>query len=219
MNSGAELAEVYRRRFEPSREYRAEVWEVLIDHYFSRCIPSDATVLDLGCGYGEFINNIRCGKKFAIDLNPDSAGALDPQVAFLQQDCATRWNLPDDCLDVVFTSNFFEHLPTKEALAQTLTQAHRCLRVGGKLIAMGPNIHVIPHKYWDFWDHFLPLSHLSLAEALRLSHFQPREILARFLPFTLVDVPRYPLFFLKLYLRMPIAFRLFGEQFLVTASK
>lgn len=72
---------------------------------------------------------------------------------------------------------------------------------------------------WDFWDHHVPLSHLSLAEAMRLQQLRPLHVLDRFLPFTLVDAPRYPLFFLRLYLRMPFAFRLFGEQFLIIALK
>ena len=33
-------------------------------------LPDQPYVLDLGCGYGEFINNVSCTKKFAMDLNP-----------------------------------------------------------------------------------------------------------------------------------------------------
>jgi hypothetical protein len=32
--------------------------------------------LDLGCGYGEFVNNIRCGMKFAMDMNPGARAHL-----------------------------------------------------------------------------------------------------------------------------------------------
>ncbi len=71
------------------------------------------TVLDLGCGYGEFINTIRCRNKYAMDLNPDAPRFLSQDITFLHQDCSRRWQLPDASLDVVFTSNFFEHLPDK----------------------------------------------------------------------------------------------------------
>ena len=79
-----------------------------------------------------------------MDLNPSTKQYLDNSVTLLEQDCSTRWNLPDQDLDVVFTSNFFEHLPDKESLNRTLHQAHRCLRDGGRLIAMGPNIKYLP---------------------------------------------------------------------------
>ncbi len=58
----------------------------------------------------------------------------------------------DDSLNVVFTSNFFEHLHTKRELRETLMQARRCLRPGGGIIALGPNIRYLPGKYWDFYD-------------------------------------------------------------------
>ena len=48
-------------------------------------------VLDLGCGYGEFINQVRARRKIAMDLNPDAPSHLAPGVEFLHQDCSVRW--------------------------------------------------------------------------------------------------------------------------------
>jgi hypothetical protein len=62
----------------------------------------------------------------------------------------------------VFTGNLFEHLPGKTHLGHTLRAAFRCLRKGGRLIAMGPNIKFVPGAYWDFYDHHLALTKLSL---------------------------------------------------------
>ena len=53
--------------------------------------PRDATVLDLGCGYGEFINNIENSERHGMDLNPDSIDYLDKTVVFHEQDCSTPW--------------------------------------------------------------------------------------------------------------------------------
>ena len=39
--------------------------------------------------------------------------------------------IADGSVDVVFTSNFFEHLPNKVALVQTLAECHRILRDRG----------------------------------------------------------------------------------------
>src|SRR5262245_50091213 len=95
-NGSDELERIYRQRFGAYREYRQRVWKTLVDQFFSRYVPADATVLDLGCGRGEFINSIPCRKKFAIDINPDTRQFLDPDVTLLEQDASQRWNLDDD---------------------------------------------------------------------------------------------------------------------------
>jgi predicted SAM-dependent methyltransferase len=71
------------------------------------------------------------GAKFAMDLNPDSENHAVPEVTLLRQDCSATWRLPDESLDVVFSSNFFEHLPSKEALESTFFEAYRTLKPGG----------------------------------------------------------------------------------------
>ena len=213
-----ELELIYGRRFAGWQEYRNRVWQVLIGSFFQKFIAPDASVLDLGCGYGEFINNVRCATKYGMDLNPTSARMLAPGIQFLRQDCSAPWPLADNALDVVFTSNFFEHLPDKQTLGATLTQAHRCLKPGGRLIAMGPNIKFVPGAYWDFWDHYLPLTELSLSEGLRQAGFDVVVCHPRFLPYTMVNAPEYPLIFLRIYLILPVLWRLLGRQFLVIAS-
>jgi SAM-dependent methyltransferase len=213
-----ELETIYSQRFEGRQEYRNRVWQVLIDSFFRKFVAPDSVVLDLGCGYGEFINQIRCRTKYGMDLNPATARLLGEDVHFLQQDCSTQWPLPENSLDVVFTSNFFEHLPNKQTLGSTLEQAHRCLKPGGKLIAMGPNIRCVPGAYWDFWDHFLELTELSLSEGMQNRGFEIELCRARFLPYTMVNAPQYPLLFLRVYLALPILWSLAGKQFLVIGA-
>ena len=160
------LVEIYSRRFDAHVAYRNAVWKVLTEKFFPRYIDPRATILDLGCGYGEFINNIRCARKYGMDLNPNAQRYLAPEIEFLRQDCSHRWELPDESLDVVATSNFLEHLPSRQAIADTLAQAKRCLRSGGRLIAMGPNGKYVGGAYWDFWDHNVALTERSMVEIL-----------------------------------------------------
>src|ERR1043165_5219610 len=127
-----------------------------------------------------------------MDLNPASAQHLASGVNLLRQDCSDQWQLPDESLDTVFTSNFFEHLPDKAALGRTLQQVRRCLKTGGKLIAMGPNIKYLPGAYWDFWDHYLPLTETSLGEGLSTNGFVVEQSHPRFLPYTMVNSRQYP---------------------------
>jgi SAM-dependent methyltransferase len=214
-----DLVRIYRRRFSETAAYRWKVWSVLTQSYFSRWVDATAPVLDLGCGYGEFINQIAASQKLAMDMNPDVPQYLNGDVQFLQQDCSKAWPLPTAALGTVFTSNFFEHLPNKECLSRTLAEAFRCIRPGGKLIAMGPNIKYLPGRYWDFYDHHTILTETSLGEALDISGFRLILVVPRFLPYTIVNVRQYPLWMVRAYLKVPIAWRFLGRQFLLIAER
>lgn len=220
-NSPEELKAIYDRRFSADRsDYRQALWKVLVEEYFQALVPADATVLDLGCGYGEFSNHVKAKSRYAMDLNPRAPEWLDPSVKFLFQDCAAPWPIPDNSLDVIFTSNFFEHLPDKLALQRILKEARRCLKPDtGRLIALGPNIKYLSGEYWDFWDHFLCLTEMSLAEAMVTNGLSLERVVARFLPYTTINKPSYPMALVKLYLRLPMFWPLFGRQFLVVGSK
>lgn len=217
--TSADLAQIYQSRFRGSTEYRLSVWRALIRRFLSPWIPQDGKILDLGAGHGEFINQVPAKKKWAMDLNPDTAGHLNQAVHFLHQDCSQLWPLPESSLDLVFTSNFFEHLPDKECLQRTLQQAIRALRPGGHLVALGPNIRLVPGAYWDFWDHYLPLTERSLAEGGNLVGFDVERSLPATLPYSMSQGFQPPLWAVRIYLAMPILWRFWGKQFLVVLRK
>src|ERR1035437_697452 len=146
---GSELKRIYNIRFAGRTEYRTQVWKVLAP-FFGRYFNSTGTVLDLGAGCGEFINNSAARVKYAMDLNPDIQQRAAKNVTILLQDCSEPWPLPDESLDAVFTSNFLEHLPNKAAIMSVLANAYRCLKPGGRFVAVGPNIKYLAGAYWDF---------------------------------------------------------------------
>jgi SAM-dependent methyltransferase len=214
-----ELSTIYRQRFSGQEKYRQAVWNVLTAWFEKNCLNGAQTVLDLGCGYGEFINTVKASTRYAMDLNPDAAARLDPAITFLQQDCSAEWQVPENSLDAVFTSNFFEHLPNKECLRKTLGEAWRCLRPGGRLIAMGPNINLLHGVYWDFYDHHVALTEKSLAEAMQTIGFGVLREDRAFLPYTMSEGFQPPVVFMQWYLSLPFAWRFFGKQFLVVGQK
>jgi SAM-dependent methyltransferase len=215
---GPELQRIYRARFEGKTEYRTKVWRTLAC-YFGRYFPSTGAVLDLGSGYCEFINNATAGARYEMDLNPDVHERAAKGVTVFEQDCSQPWPLGEGELDAVFTSNFLEHLPSKAAVSAALSNAYRCLRPGGRFIALGPNIKYAGGAYWDFFDHYVELTELSMAEALSNCGFDIEKQVARFLPYTMSHGRQYPVYLLRLYLATPAVWPIFGKQFLVVGRK
>jgi len=127
--------------------------------------------------------------------------------------------LVDSSIDVIFVSNFFEHLQNKEAFLSTLSECNRVLKSGGVLLILQPNIRFAYREYWDFIDHVLPLSDKSLAEALILKGFSIKKMIPRFLPYSTKSGLPVNSFLVKWYLRLPFAWRIFGKQCFVVASK
>lgn len=212
-----ELQRAYTLRFATREAYRNNVWRVLVGDFFQKFLPANATVLDLGCGWGEFINHVHAGRKLGMDLNPDARGRLAADVEFLEQDCSERWPLRDGELDCVFTSNFFEHLRSKDDLRRTLAEVRRCLRPGGRLLCLGPNVKYLAGQYWDFWDHHLPLTEESLGEVLEVLGFEVERCVPRFLPYVMVRRRPVPMPLVRLFLRLPWLWWTIGKQFFVIA--
>jgi SAM-dependent methyltransferase len=215
-----EVQRIYRKRF-PTEELAAKrrVWEVIVKHYFNRWIKTSDTVLDLGCGYGEFLNYVHAAERIGVDLNPDSPSHLDRGVKFFQKSVCDLSFIADNSIDLVFTSNLMEHLPGKREVEQMAREARRVLRPGGCFVMLGPNIRFLPGKYWDFWDHVVPISDRSLEEMLINQEFEIVDLHPRFLPYTTRSwVPKHPAL-IRAYLNFPPVWQIMGRQFLVRARK
>jgi len=218
---GEELSRLYAARFDDSDlRFKAAMWEVLCQDWFQRWVPTDATVLDLGAGSCEFTNAIRAARRIAVDVNPDTKAFAGPGVEVHDRLITDVTEVGDGEVDVVFSSNVLEHMPDKQTVLAALREANRVLRPGGTLIVLMPNIRYLPGRYWDYFDHHTPLTHLSLAEAFELAGFGVTRSIPRFLPYTVkgrADVRMLPL--LRLYLRLPVVWPLLGRQMLLIGSK
>ena len=214
------LSDIYSTRFgEAVHAQRSQLWQTLCRYWFQRYIPANATVLDLAAGYCEFINNIQCTHKIAVDLNADVERHADPDVRVIRAWSHDMREVAEASVDIVFVSNFFEHLPSKQAFLDTLTEIRRVLKIGGKLLILQPNIRFLNGEYWDFIDHYLPLTDRTLVEALELVKMHVDEVRPRFLPYTTRSrIPQTP-FLVRTYLALPPAHRFLGKQAWVVASK
>lgn len=202
---------IYQRRFADMLAFRRRMWDVLCREFFQQYVPTDATVVEIGAGYCEFINQIRAGQKIAVDLNPDTRVHAGPDVTVITSSTARVEALADRTTDIVFASNFLEHLSREDILA-TLHEVHRLLKPGGRFLILQPNIRYCKEDYWQFFDHITPLCERSLTEALETTGFEVVYCLGRFLPFTTQGRLPNSIGLLKLYLKLRPAWRIFGQQ-------
>lgn len=215
------LALLYSKRFDAeARRWKSQVWGVLWRRVFSRWVDPGASLLDLGAGYCEFINHAVARRRFAVDLNPETAALAAQGVTVKASGAENLDFLQAGEIDVVFSSNFLEHLPSKEAVSDVLAEAKRVLKPGGTLMLMGPNIRYLADRYWDYYDHHVPLSHASVCEALELHGFELRHVEPRFLPYTVKQSRLRATFLVEAYLWLrPLSSALLGRQFFVVATK
>jgi SAM-dependent methyltransferase len=216
---GDDLDSVYRLRFgEGEASGKLELWTPIVD-FLSRWIPPDGAVLDVACDRGYFIRNVTARERWATDIR-DLGGAFDASVRFVQVDGLELSSaLPVDHFDVVFMSNYLEHLSSSDAVVRQLDQARRVLKPGGRLIVLQPNIRFVGGAYWDFLDHKVALTDRSLAEAAEVAGFRIERMIPRFLPYTTKSrLPQHPRL-VRAYLRFPLAWRLLGKQALLIARR
>ncbi|HEY6104333.1 MAG TPA: class I SAM-dependent methyltransferase [Anaeromyxobacteraceae bacterium] len=212
---------LYANRFDARDEaFKARVWAILWRRVFSRWIGAQDVLLDVGGGYCELANAARARRRIVVDLNPQAPRYAGPGVEVHHASAEEMGFLGDAEVDVVFSSNFFEHLPDKPSLTRVLGEIRRVLRPGGRLLAVGPNVRLMPGSYWDWYDHHLPLSDRSLAEALLMCGFNLERVDPRFLPATTRSrLPRWP-WLVEAWLALrPFSSLLTGRQFLVMARR
>lgn len=212
---------LYENRFAGvSQHQRAALWEVLCRRVLQAYVQPGDTVVDLGAGFCEFINHIVCEHKVAIDANPAVRSHAGSEVDVVVGDVPkTLKRVHDAAVNVVFCSNFFEHLPNKDTVLEVLRDIQRILVPGGRLLVIQPNIRFAYREYWDFFDHHVALSDRSFAEALEVVGFQIDVLRPRYLPYTTKSRLPKAGWLLSLYLSLPPAQWLLGKQMFVVAKK
>ena len=213
-----DVASLYERRFAHDLRFRDQMWQILCRDFFQPYVAADCSILELGAGYCEFINNIKAKKKIAVDLNPDIKDYAGHDVQVVVSRTSQMDALADGSADVAFASNFFEHLDREEILA-TIRETRRVLKKGGKFIVLQPNIRFCAKDYWMFFDHVTPIDDRALAEALETNGFHVLEAIPRFLPFTTKSRLPKSAFLVRAYLRLRPAWALFGQQSLVVSER
>lgn len=213
-----DVESIYKRRFSPDIEFRQNMWDLLCRDFFQKYIPEDSVILEIGAGYCEFINHICAKKKIAIDMNPDVKTFANSDVETIISGSEKMDSLADGSVNLVFASNFFEHL-TRDSIVATIREVNRVLSPNGQFIILQPNIRFCSKDYWMFFDHITPIDDRALVEVLEVNQFDTLLNIPRFLPYTTKSALPKSLFLIKMYLKIRFAWNFFGQQALVITRK
>lgn len=213
------LENVYRRRFDDAEAAQKHALWRAIGRHLQRYVDEDSTVLDLACDRGYFIENITAKERWASDIR-DVSGYLSDEIKFVQADGLTLDRvLPNATFDVVFMSNYLEHLPSGDDVVEQFRVVSALLRPGGAVIVLQPNVRLLGGAYWDFIDHSVALTERSLAEAAELAGLHTTTVIKRFLPYTTKSrLPKGPIV-VRAYLAIRPAWYILGKQTLYVAHR
>ncbi len=195
---------------------RRLLWQTLVASVFQKEIPPDGVVLELGAGYGEFINAVKARRRIAVDRWPGMAQHLAPGVEPLITEITQLGGVADNSVDYVFSSNCFEHVPQTE-LIECLTQLQRKMKPGAVLTIVQPNFKYAFREYFDDYTHVAVYTAQGLCDLLAANGFRIRRCVPRFLPLTIKGrLPVSPLL-IRLYLLSP--FKPLAKQMLINATR
>lgn len=195
---------------------RSLVWKVFAP-FLQNKFQIHGSVLDIGCGFGDFINNIQAPRKSALDANAEMKQFLSPEIDFkpgLTSDLKTSFKAND--FDWIFSSNLLEHL-TRDQVTDFFNDCRSLLKDTGSLLIFMPNYRFCSNEYFDDYTHITPISDQSLCDWLRACGYQIEFIHPRFMPFSVKD-SKLPItsWLVKLWLLSPFKP---GKQMLIRATK
>lgn len=218
VQSGINYERLYRFRHRGVDQARRQlVWNE-IGAYLDQVLGWPRRVLDPAAGRGEFINAISAEERWVVDATAYAESDLLPGVEAVIGD-VLQVELPQDFFDAIFVSNLLEHFLTQDDIARFLIRMRAALAPGGRIAVMGPNFKYCAKEYFDCADHTVALSHIAVEEHLYAAGFELERVVPRFIPYSFRGaLPPSPTL-TRLYLRLPLAWRMLGKQFLLVGQR
>lgn len=186
----------------PFLKARRLIWREIV-RFVAQDVPPINVLIELGPGYCDFINQFPASNKIAFEINPEMKKYADANVDFRVEDASGIRNVPSKSVDLIFASNFLEHL-TEAELNLLLQEIARCLHPDGQMVIIQPNYSLCAKHYFDDPTHKLIFSDQNLASIVEAHGLKIIKLIPNLLPFSFKNrVPKWP-FLVRLYLLSPI---------------
>jgi SAM-dependent methyltransferase len=167
----------------PELRGRRSVWRS-IARYVCRDAPRVQKLVELGAGYCDFVNAFPADKKIAFDLNPDMRAYAGADVDLRIEDATALESVANESVDLIFASNFLEHLEGDEIDA-LLGRCFEVLEPGGRMILIQPNYRLCAENYFDDPTHKTIFDDENVGEWLSGHGLRVQRLIPGFLPFSM----------------------------------
>lgn len=207
----------YLNQVQVNSSKRRQVQKGIINYLRPFLFNADS-VIDIGCGRGEFITQVEAKFKFAIDLDSSAGSFLHSGINFIHGSHDSLSRFGRESIDVIWASNFVEHLEMKD-VNSFLEECFRILKRGtngGYLILMQPNFRHSFKNYFDDFTHKTIFTDVSLRSLLNSHGFKVVKCERKFLPYSLNSRKAFFSPLIVIYLKSRI--RILGGQMLVIAT-
>lgn len=195
---------------------RTVLWSTLWKHSLSTVLAGSGTIVELGAGWCDFINNAHAARRIAVDVWPGVVHAAAPGVEAHVGTAEDLHFLADGSVDAVFASNLVEHL-THDQFDAMLRECDRVLVPGGRVALVQPNFRLSYKRYFDDYTHVSMWSDVSLPDFLASRGWEIERVAGRYMPFSVKSRMPVSKTLIRAYLASPI--KPLAGQMLVVGRK
>jgi hypothetical protein len=186
----------------PYLKYRKKIWKEIVN-YIYKDIGEVYTLIEMGAGFCDFINQFPAKNKICYEFNSKMKLYANNNITFIEKDVIFIDEQGNSTADLVFASNFLEHIDRK-TLTILMPKIYNVLKQGGKLVLIQPNYNLCKKKYFDDITHKTIFDDKSIRYFLKYYGFIVNKVIPGFLPFQMkLKLPKFPIL-VRMYLTLPI---------------
>ena len=149
--------------------------KMLAVYLYTHYLKPESTLLDIGCGQGEYLESFLSLK---IDAYGVDKRTVDTKIQLNKK--IYQCNLEnssllftDNSIDTVFSKSAIEHIWNTENF---LTEAYRVLKPNGNIIIMTPDWSSIYKDFYLDYTHIKPFTEKGLRDALKIFGFKEVQV-------------------------------------------
>ena len=163
---------VYSAEKKPFSDYPSKLIKELVKKYE---IDLNSSILELGCGRGEFLNEFtNLGMKgFGTDVSSYAKDFCKNAEIKISDITKEKLPYPDNHFDIVYSKSFIEHFYYPEIVFE---EAYRVLKPSGKFINLTPEWKYIYKTFYEDYTHRTPFTEKSLKDIHSIYGFKNVQV-------------------------------------------